>query len=209
MTGRCSTLIVDFDLPGAEEVIRMAALLPPGQKPASAGRRQPGVARHGSGVSVRRQPHSLPASRNRARQRRVEGGQKSAKIQPAQVRSLRSENSGLSRPRKRNASRSQHRYRRARPRPSGHRTRAHELEPRFSLRAARHRRDAARTRRRHLGQRSRPRRTLLLQARPRRPQASEALAPANAALTAKRKTRHDVRDLLPPEDAHVSFAASE
>ena len=34
MAGRCSTLIVDFDLPGAEEVIRMAALLPPGQKPA-------------------------------------------------------------------------------------------------------------------------------------------------------------------------------
>ena len=34
MSGRCSTLIVDFDLPGAEEVIRMAALLPPGQKPA-------------------------------------------------------------------------------------------------------------------------------------------------------------------------------
>jgi CheY-like chemotaxis protein len=34
MTGRCSTLIVDFDLPGAEEVIRMAALLPEGQKPA-------------------------------------------------------------------------------------------------------------------------------------------------------------------------------
>src|SRR5271167_1555460 len=34
MTGRCSTLIVDFDLPGAEEVIRMAAMLPPAQKPA-------------------------------------------------------------------------------------------------------------------------------------------------------------------------------
>lgn len=34
MNGRCSTLIVDFDLGGAEEVIRMAALLPPGQKPA-------------------------------------------------------------------------------------------------------------------------------------------------------------------------------
>jgi CheY-like chemotaxis protein len=34
MTGRCTTLIVDFDLPGAEEVIRMAALLPPEQKPA-------------------------------------------------------------------------------------------------------------------------------------------------------------------------------
>jgi CheY-like chemotaxis protein len=34
MSGRASTLIVDFDLPGAEEVIRMAALLPPGQKPA-------------------------------------------------------------------------------------------------------------------------------------------------------------------------------
>jgi CheY-like chemotaxis protein len=34
MAGRCSMLIVDFDLPGAEEVIRMAALLPPGQKPA-------------------------------------------------------------------------------------------------------------------------------------------------------------------------------
>ncbi len=31
---RCCTLIVDFDLPGAEEVIRMAALLPPAQKPA-------------------------------------------------------------------------------------------------------------------------------------------------------------------------------
>jgi ActR/RegA family two-component response regulator len=34
VTGRCSTLIVDFDLPGAEEVIRTAALLPPAQKPA-------------------------------------------------------------------------------------------------------------------------------------------------------------------------------
>lgn len=34
VSGRCSTLIVDFDLPGAEEVIRMAALLPPEQKPA-------------------------------------------------------------------------------------------------------------------------------------------------------------------------------
>src|ERR1700727_2551955 len=34
VTGRCSTLIVDFDLPGAEEVIPTAALLPPAQKPA-------------------------------------------------------------------------------------------------------------------------------------------------------------------------------
>jgi CheY-like chemotaxis protein len=34
MSGRCSTLIVDFDLPGAEEIIRMAALLPANQKPA-------------------------------------------------------------------------------------------------------------------------------------------------------------------------------
>src|SRR6202050_2537468 len=34
MSGRCATLIVDFDMPGAEEVIRMAALLPAGQKPA-------------------------------------------------------------------------------------------------------------------------------------------------------------------------------
>jgi len=33
MRGECSTLIVDFDLPGAEEVIRMAALLAP-QRPA-------------------------------------------------------------------------------------------------------------------------------------------------------------------------------
>jgi CheY-like chemotaxis protein len=34
MAGQCSTLIVDFDMTGAEEVIRMAALLPPIQKPA-------------------------------------------------------------------------------------------------------------------------------------------------------------------------------
>jgi ActR/RegA family two-component response regulator len=34
LAGRCSTLIVDFDLPGAEEVVRIAALLPPAQKPA-------------------------------------------------------------------------------------------------------------------------------------------------------------------------------
>jgi ActR/RegA family two-component response regulator len=34
MNGRCSTLIVDFDLTGAQEVIRMASLLPPSQKPA-------------------------------------------------------------------------------------------------------------------------------------------------------------------------------
>src|ERR1700693_1934149 len=46
MTGRCSTLIVDFDLPGAQEVIRMAALLPPSQKPsllAVASRAWPGT----------------------------------------------------------------------------------------------------------------------------------------------------------------------
>src|ERR1700719_3868908 len=34
MSGECSTLIVDFDLPGAQKVVRMAGLLPPGQKPA-------------------------------------------------------------------------------------------------------------------------------------------------------------------------------
>lgn len=33
MIGQCSALIVDFDLPGAREVIRIADLLPPGQKP--------------------------------------------------------------------------------------------------------------------------------------------------------------------------------
>src|SRR6266567_2613456 len=46
MTGRCSTLIVDFDLAGAQEVIRMAALLPQGQKPvllAVASRAWPGT----------------------------------------------------------------------------------------------------------------------------------------------------------------------
>jgi CheY-like chemotaxis protein len=46
LDGRCSTLIVDFDLPGAEEVIRMAALLPPHQKPvllAVASRAWPGT----------------------------------------------------------------------------------------------------------------------------------------------------------------------
>jgi CheY-like chemotaxis protein len=46
LAGRCSTLIVDFDLPGAEEVIRMAALLPPAQKPnllAVASRAWPGT----------------------------------------------------------------------------------------------------------------------------------------------------------------------
>ena len=34
LAGECSILIVDFDLPGAEEAIRMASLLPPEQKPA-------------------------------------------------------------------------------------------------------------------------------------------------------------------------------
>ena len=33
LAGRCSTLIVDFELPGAEEAVRMAAMLPKGQKP--------------------------------------------------------------------------------------------------------------------------------------------------------------------------------
>jgi CheY-like chemotaxis protein len=45
-SGRCSTLIVDFDLPGAEEVVSMAALLPPSQKPvllAVASRAWPGT----------------------------------------------------------------------------------------------------------------------------------------------------------------------
>jgi hypothetical protein len=46
MAGECSTLIVDFDLPGAEEAIRMASLLPPEQKPtllAVASRAWPGT----------------------------------------------------------------------------------------------------------------------------------------------------------------------
>lgn len=46
MAGQCSTLIVDIDLPGAEETIRMAALLPPEQKPtllAVASRAWPGT----------------------------------------------------------------------------------------------------------------------------------------------------------------------
>lgn len=34
LSGQCCTLIVDFDLAGAEEVIRMASLLPPPQRPA-------------------------------------------------------------------------------------------------------------------------------------------------------------------------------
>jgi CheY-like chemotaxis protein len=46
MAEECSTLIVDFDLPGAEEAIRMAALLPAEQKPtllAVASRAWPGT----------------------------------------------------------------------------------------------------------------------------------------------------------------------
>jgi len=46
MAGDCSTLIVDFDLPGAEETVRMATLLPPAQKPnllAVASRAWPGT----------------------------------------------------------------------------------------------------------------------------------------------------------------------
>jgi len=44
--GRCTTLVVDFDIPGAEEVIRMAALLPQEQRPellAVASRAWPGT----------------------------------------------------------------------------------------------------------------------------------------------------------------------
>src|SRR6266568_99337 len=46
ISGRCSILIVDFDLPGAQEIIRMAALMPPDQKPtllAVASRAWPGT----------------------------------------------------------------------------------------------------------------------------------------------------------------------
>lgn len=46
--GQCAALIVDFDVPGAEEVIRMASLLPAAQKPillAVASRAWPGTGR--------------------------------------------------------------------------------------------------------------------------------------------------------------------
>jgi CheY-like chemotaxis protein len=46
MSGHCSTLIVDFDLPGAQDVIRMADMLPEAQKPsllAVASRAWPGT----------------------------------------------------------------------------------------------------------------------------------------------------------------------
>ena len=62
MTGRGSTLIVDFDLPGAEEVNPHGRLwLPARAETRAAGRRQPGMARNRTGFSVRRQPHPLPA----------------------------------------------------------------------------------------------------------------------------------------------------
>ena len=55
LAGRCSTLIVDFDLRGADEVVRMAAMLPPVQKPvlfAVASRAWPGTGQaFQSGVS--------------------------------------------------------------------------------------------------------------------------------------------------------------
>src|SRR5208283_3034299 len=55
MAGSCTTLIVDVDLRGADEVVRMAALLPPAQKPALlavAGRAWPGTGQaFQSGVS--------------------------------------------------------------------------------------------------------------------------------------------------------------
>ena len=138
MTGRCSTLIVDFDLPGAEEVIRMAALLPPGQKPALlavASRAWPGTGQAFQSGASRILYRPFEAEQLKEA---LKADRKARKSNRAQVRALRSENPGLSGPRKRNAYRNQYRYRRARPRRAGHRTRAHEFEPGLSLCAARH-----------------------------------------------------------------------
>ena len=62
MNGRCSTLIVDFDLPGAQEVVRMAALLPPGPEARIAGGGEPRLAGHRAGLPIGREPHLVPAT---------------------------------------------------------------------------------------------------------------------------------------------------
>jgi DNA-binding NtrC family response regulator len=88
VSGGTSTLIVDFDLPGAEEVIRVAALLPPGQKPALlavASRAWPGTG------------HAFQSGASRILYRPIEpeqlkdalrNGQENRKGHPAKVRAL-------------------------------------------------------------------------------------------------------------------------
>ena len=96
MTGQASTLIVDFDLPGADEIIRMASLLPPASEAYAAGDCLPRVAGHGAGLPVWRQPHPVSAGRTRADQRGGQGGQEIEEIQPPQSYPLRCEDAGLS-----------------------------------------------------------------------------------------------------------------
>ena len=96
MTGRCSTLIVDFDLPGAEEVIRMAALLPPAQKPALlavASRAWPGTGRPSSPAPAASCTGRSNPSMSRTR---LKTDKKIAEIKSPQVHALRSEDAGLS-----------------------------------------------------------------------------------------------------------------
>ncbi len=110
MTGHCSTLIVDFDLPGAEEVIRMASLLPPSQKPtllAVASRAWPGTGQaFQSGASRILYRPLEPEQIKEA----LKTEKKSREIKSPQGHSLRSEDAGLSGSGKRNASRRQYRH---------------------------------------------------------------------------------------------------
>lgn len=115
LAGSCSALIADFDLPRAEEVIRMAALLPAPQKPVllALGRRVwPGTGgAFKSGASLILYKPLDPEQLKDA----LKTG-KRGQNQPPQITPIRTEDSALSRPRKQNHSRREHRYRRARPR---------------------------------------------------------------------------------------------
>ena len=178
MTGRCSTLIVDFDLPGAEEVIRMAALLPPSQKPALlavASRAWPGTGQafqSGAGrilyrpIDAEQLKDALKSSHKRASKAR----RKSARFEMKTLVYLDLESGtvpGVS------IDIGEH----------GLAVQATEPVPMSSNLAFRcvlpgtgvH---AARACRCDLGQRSRPRRTFLLQAWAGREKASQALAPS-------------------------------
>ncbi len=169
-------LIVDFDMPDAQEAIRMAALLPPAQKPfllAISSRAWPGTGQaFQSGASrilykpLEAEPlkEALLAGRKAQKKNR----RKSERYEVKTLVYLELESGTLAR--------NQYRYRRTRACGASHRGGADEFERGFPLRVARNGYHNPRACRRDLGQRSGPGGAVLLEARSCGAQASEALA---------------------------------
>ena len=184
----------------------MAALLPSGQKPALlavASRAWPGTGQAFQSGASRILYRPLEAEQLKDA---LKAEKKNKTANRRKIRALRSEDRSPSGSRKRDAGRGQYRYRRARPRGAGYRARADETRT-WHFRCVLPGTDFTLQGHADVMWASDQGRAGLFFSKlsPAGAQATEALARQAQRSQQRQSKKHGVHDLMPPEDAHVSF----